>query len=160
MTASNILNDHGALEVRLAARLASSLLATELPHDVSERLRVAREQTVTRARQLRLAAVPNKVATTAPKTSQTAVLGVSKAGAATLGGGAPSDEPGHWQNWLASMLPLLLLVAGLLFISQWSAREQVLAAAEIDTLLLADDLPPAAYADPGFAEYLRTGPLR
>lgn len=153
MTASNILNDHGALEVRLAARLASSLLATELPHDLNERLRVAREQAVTRARQVRLAATPQT-------SSSTAVLGVTRDGAATLGGSAPSQGQGDWQNWLASALPLLLLVAGLLFISQWTAREQVLVAAEIDTLLLSDDLPPAAYADPGFAEYLRSGPLR
>jgi hypothetical protein len=55
-------------------------------------------------------------------------------------------------------LPLLLLVGGLLLIQQWSSRERVLAAAEIDTLLLADTLPPSAYGDPGFAEFLRSPP--
>ena len=65
---------------------------------------------------------------------------------------------GAWWPRAASVLPLLVLVAGFLMIEQWSVREQVLAAAEIDSRLLADDLPPAAYSDPGFAEYLRSAP--
>ena len=56
------------------------------------------------------------------------------------------------------MLPLLVLVSGLLMIERWAVREQVLAAAEIDALLLSDDLPPAAYSDPGFGEFLRNSP--
>jgi len=36
--------------------------------------------------------------------------------------------------------------------------EQVHAAAEVDSQLLADALPPSAYTDPGFAEYLRSTP--
>ena len=35
-------------------------------------------------------------------------------------------------------------------------RRQVVAAAEIDAALLTDDLPPDAYSDPGFAEFLRS----
>jgi hypothetical protein len=57
---------------------------------------------------------------------------------------------------MAALLPLLVLLIGLVFIDQWNLREQVLAAADIDAVLLADDLPPAAYSDPGFAEYLRS----
>ena len=147
-----MIAEHGALEMRLAARLADSLIASPLSHDVGERLRVAREQAVARARQLRLAA--------APQSSGTALLGVARARALALTGAARTDDSAPWQDWLASALPLLLLVAGLLFINQWTVREDLLVAAEIDTLLLADDLPPAAYADPGFAEYLRSGPLR
>ena len=56
------------------------------------------------------------------------------------------------------MLPLLVLVSGLLMIERWAQQEQVLAAAEIDTQLLSDDLPPAAYSDPGFGEFLRAAP--
>jgi hypothetical protein len=33
-----------------------------------------------------------------------------------------------------------------------------LAAADLDGSLLADTLPPAAYADPGFAEFVRSAP--
>ena len=32
--------------------------------------------------------------------------------------------------------------------------DQIRDAAEVDSALLADDLPPEAYSDPGFAEYL------
>ena len=139
--------DAHALEARLAARLASGLSARieALPGDVSERLRFAREQAVSRARDVRRAAVTlgGNVAT------------VSPSGAATLSG---FGGFGAWWPRAASALPLLVLVAGFLMIEQWSVREQVLAAAEIDSRLLADDLPPAAYSDTGFAEYLRTAP--
>jgi hypothetical protein len=37
-------------------------------------------------------------------------------------------------------------------------QEQVDAAAEIDAALLADDLPPAAYSDPGFLAFLKNPP--
>jgi Protein of unknown function (DUF3619) len=41
-------------------------------------------------------------------------------------------------------------------ISQWYQNLQVQAAADVDMALLSDDLPPAAYTDPGFEEFLRT----
>jgi hypothetical protein len=135
-----------AAEPRLSARLAAMLTvrAEALPHDVSERLRFAREQAVARARERRrLAEAP----AAAP-----AVIGVSSGGLGLLADGAP------WWQRLASLLPLVLLVSGLVAIDQWSTREQVLAAAEIDAQLLADQLPPDAYGDPGFAEFLRSAP--
>ncbi|MDE1948904.1 MAG: DUF3619 family protein [Burkholderiales bacterium] len=145
MTSTNIYQDREALEARLAFRLAAGLSeqASALPNDLSERLRVAREQAVARARASRsVVAVP---------AAASAVVGHSR-GSAVLGG-----APSPWQR-LASVLPLVVLVAGLLLIHQWVAHEQVLAAVEIDSVLLADDLPPAAYTDPGFAEYLKSPP--
>ena len=129
----------GQLALRITARLSNG--AESLPHDITERLRVAREQATTRARQTRrqTAAAP-------------AVVGVSAGGAALLGGFAP------WWQRAASVLPLLVLVSGLLMIERWAQQEQVLAAAEIDTQLLSDDLPPSAYSDPGFGEFLRAAP--
>jgi hypothetical protein len=62
-----------------------------------------------------------------------------------------------WQRFVA-LAPLLLLLAGLLVIEHVAMREQVIAAAEFDALLLADDLPPTAYSDPGFAEFRRLAP--
>jgi hypothetical protein len=142
MKFTSTIHDAHALEARLAAQLATGLSARieTLPGDVAERLRFAREQAVARARDVRRAAAGGTVASVSP-------LGV----AALSGFGA-------WWPRAASALPLLVLVAGFLMIDQWSVREQVLAAAEIDARLLADDLPPAAYADPGFVEYLRTAP--
>jgi hypothetical protein len=134
--------DGPALEMRLAARLAGGLTlrAEGLPHDVSERLRFAREQAVARAR---LARQPERVAA-----GQAVVLG--RGGSATLGGFVP------WWQRAVSMLPVMALVLGLVAIDRLSTREQVLAAADIDAQLLSDQLPPAAYSDPGFAEFLRS----
>lgn len=133
-----------ALEARLGARLAAGLTtrAQGVPHDISERLRVSREQAVARARLSRRAA----------PASSAAVVGVSRSGVATFGGFS------SWWQRAASVLPLVVLVLGMVAIDHWSTREQVLAAADIDAQLLSDDLPPAAYSDPGFAEFLRSGP--
>ena len=122
--------------LRVAAGLSEQ--TQSLPHDVTERLRFAREQALEKARAVRkLEVVPAKA---------TAAMGSTLA----LGG------PGSGRGWfkLASVMPVLLLLAGLLLIqhSEWYA--QVKAAAEIDTALLSDKLPPAAYSDPGFSEYL------
>ena len=50
----------------------------------------------------------------------------------------------------------LVLVLGLAGIAHVHDKAQIAAVAEVDAALLADDLPPAAYTDPGFAEYLKT----
>ena len=135
--------DTPALEARLAARLVAGLSARSetIPHDIAERLRAGREQAVLRSRAVRLAN---------PAPAQ--VAGVSASGAALLATLAA------WPRRFAQALPLLLLLAGLLLIESWTAREQVLAVADIDAQLLTDTLPPAAYSDPGFAEYLRSAP--
>jgi hypothetical protein len=115
----------------------------DLPHSVTERLRFAREQALERARQAR------RVETVAAAQAAPGVVRVGNALA--LGGG--NKGSGRWFK-LASVLPVLLLVGGLLLIQHSEWYEQVLAAAEIDTALLSDKLPPSAYSDPGFSEYL------
>lgn len=142
MNTNNRPQDIHAIETRLAARIASALSASAeaVPHDITERLRFARHQATAKAREVRLATPVGS-----------SVVGLSAAGVATLGGFAPL-----WQR-AVSLLPLLLLVFGLMAIDHWTTREQVLAAADIDARLLSDSLPPAAYRDPGFAEYLRSG---
>jgi len=141
MTDTRHSHDAQVLESRYALRLIGELNAQlrALPADVNERLRFAREQALARAREARAAAavVP---------------AGISASGAVMLGSFLP------WLQRAASVLPLLLLLAGLVLIQQWQARESVLAAAEIDAQLLADTLPPDAYSDPGFAEFLRAPP--
>ncbi|MEY2876204.1 MAG: hypothetical protein RLZZ373_3575, partial [Pseudomonadota bacterium] len=54
--------------------------------------------------------------------------------------------------------PALVLAVGLTGLGEWESREQIAQAAEIDTALLGDDLPPAAYLDAGFGEFLRRPP--
>jgi hypothetical protein len=162
-----------ALEARFALRLSARLDegAQSLPHDISERLRIAREQAVRAAREARAA-----VLVTAPVVTPVLTQGtVSLAGA---GQGAPQvsvenwserqharardhgrkldDAPVSWGWRLAAALPVLALVAGLWGIQKYYQHEQVQAATDVDMALLTDELPPSAYADPGFEEYLRT----
>ena len=62
---------------------------------------------------------------------------------------------GGWWVKLGSALPLVALLAGLVLIQHSQDDEQVSAAAEVDAALLADDVPPKAYSDPGFVEFLK-----
>lgn len=134
------LRQHEALEARVGFRLAGALSesAQQLPHDISERLRVARGRAVERAAANRRAAAP--------------VVTGRSGGAAVLGW-----TPPVWLR-LASLMPLAVLLAGLVLIQQYHDHEQIAVAAEIDAALLTDTLPPTAYGDPGFAEYLRSDP--
>lgn len=138
---------------RFGLRVAASLTerSAALPHDVSERLRFAREQALARAGQARAAA---SVATaTAP---QTGIVQMSST-LAFSGGGVGNGSGNRSGLWalLMSALPMLLLAAGLLLMQRGHFNEQIAAAAEVDTALLSDSLPPAAFTDPGFAEFLR-----
>lgn len=116
---------------RMAARLDAS--TEELPHDISERLRVARLQALDRYR---------TVATVS-----------ATAGGTLLASG--DEERGFWPR-LASLLPLLALLAGLVALQMQSDDSLTEELAAIDAAILADDLPPQAYADPGFAQFLKS----
>lgn len=133
---------------RFGLRVAASLTErnSELPHDVSERLRFAREQAMARAAKARAA---SSAAAANPAVAQ---MGATLA----LSGGprGQSDGNGLWAK-LGAVLPLILLLAGLLVMQRGQVNEQIAAAAEVDTALLSDSLPPAAFSDPGFAEFLR-----
>lgn len=136
-----IPRDREAVQARFAHRVTARLSesAEHTPSDVAERLRFARERALERARESRRSA--------AQPASATVLAGRS---AAILGGGF------SWWLKLASFAPLVLLLAGLSVIEEVHDRTQVAAAAEIDVALLADKLPPDAYRDAGFAEFLKT----
>ena len=127
---------------RLGRQIAVSLSAQSesLPADVSERLRFAREQALLKARNARIV-----------QTAPVRTVQVQPDGSLTLTG--PSPKGSRWLK-AASIVPLLVLVLGLLAIqhSQW--YQQIKATADLDAALLTDKLPPAAYGDPGFSEYL------
>jgi hypothetical protein len=124
-----------ALGRMIAARLSEG--AETLPHDVSERLKAARAQAIAKRK-----IVSVQVA------SNVAISGGELA--LNLGG----REDGLW-NRIASLLPLLVLVAGLVSIAVMQDELRASEVAEVDAELLTDELPPSAYVDSGFAQYLR-----
>lgn len=130
---------------RLGSAIAGRLTAgcADLDHDFSERLRVARQQALAR----------RKVAQFAPAFSVASIARSGRAAALQLGGG---DKPGLWIR-LGAALPLLALVAGLLTIDVVQNDNRASEVAEVDAALLTDDLPPAAYTDPGFLQFLKSG---
>jgi hypothetical protein len=155
--ARNLLpGEADALEARFALRLTSHLEAgaQTLPHDISERLRVARMQALAQARHQAIAA---RRPQTTPAESISIVGIDAHTGTATLGRMGGGGESVWWSRlgWLA---PALALAIGLAGLGEWQSREQIAQAAEIDTALLGDDLPPAAYLDAGFGEFLRRPP--
>jgi len=108
----------------------------ELPDDVERRLAFARQVALQHVR-----------------------IGVTHSvdgrGVASWGHGAPAGL-GFLRGW-THILPALALLLGLVTTSHLMELRNVAAAAEIDTALLNDDLPPQAYADPGFVEFLKRG---
>jgi type II secretory pathway component PulL len=135
-------HDLDALQNRFALRVASRLneASADLPADVETRLRFAREQALARAMAARAPAASAAPATSLLAAGRAAVLG---------SGGVP-----RWMK-LASFMPLVVLLVGLSLIQQWHQSNQVSAAAEIDAELLSDAVPPDAYSDAGFVEFLK-----
>ena len=136
-------SDPAALEARFGLRVAALLSeqARQTPPGVSERLRFAREQALASAAAARRQ--EQRVVASLP-------VVVGRGRIATLA------FHGSWWLKLASAMPLAMLVFGLVAIDRVHDEAQISAAAEVDAALLSDDLPPAAYTDPGFAEYLKT----
>ena len=129
------------LEDRFAHKVAFRLsqTTTELPHDISERLRAARVQALSQ----RKIAKP-----------QTAVSIVSTGSSAALTW--DSEEKLGWWGRLGMVLPLIALVVGLLAINSIQNDRRAEEVAEVDSALLTDELPPAAFADPGFVQFLKS----
>lgn len=130
---NQLAQDRFALQI--TARLSDAVDA--LPYDISERLRAARVRSVSL----------QKIAFT-----QTATSVTLSGGAATLTFG---NERPNWWNRVAAAVPLLALVIGLIAINVIQNDNRAKELAEIDVAILTDDLPPAAYADPGFLQFLK-----
>ena len=131
----DILQDRFAL--KLTARLSKA--ASDLPYDISERLRAARAQAVGMRKVAKL---------------QLATTVASNGAGASLTWGS-SDGIGFWGR-LGSVLPLVALVVGLLTINSVQTDNRAQEIAEVDAALLTDELPPAAFSDPGFLQFLKT----
>ena len=117
--------------LKLTARLSDA--CDDLPYEVTERLRAARVQAIGKRK---LAA------------SGTVLSG------GTLSLNSGDEGFGLWSA-IASAAPLLALIVGLLSINIVLSDERANELAEIDSALLTDTLPPSAYTDPGFAQFLK-----
>lgn len=135
-----LLNRTAVLQDRQGLKLASylSLGADELPHDISERLRVARVQALAQRKITKL------------KSAHTVM---ANGGSAALTWG--QDEGLSLWGRIGSILPLIALVVGLLLINSMQDDNRARELAEVDVALLTDVLPPAAFADPGFIQFLK-----
>jgi hypothetical protein len=126
-----------ALEEQFGRRVANRLSAgnLELPHDIGERLRAGRVQAIARRKVVRqLQAAP----------------------AIFSNGGSTVSLGAGWWTRIGSVVPLIALVAGLVAVSVMQDDSRTDELAEVDSALLTDDLPPAAYTDPGFLQFLKT----
>lgn len=130
------LSNQDRFALKLTSRLSDS--ADALPHNISERLRTARMQALGVHKQAKLV---------------TSLQVLSNGMTATLSLGGSGSE--LWRR-AASLLPLLALVAGLFAIQYLGSDERARDMADLDSALLTDDLPPAAYTDPGFAQFLKS----
>jgi Protein of unknown function (DUF3619) len=108
----------------------------QMPYEVQERLRAARMRAVAARR-------VSPILVTRPQ--------AQAMGDGTLTLGAP------WKGWtpLASLFPMVLLVVGLFTINVVLDEYRANEVAEVDAALLTDDLPPSAYTDPGFVQFLK-----
>lgn len=140
----NTVAHHTGADIEKAvARAITSRLnesTQTLPHDITERLKAARAQALA-SRKIALETAP----------AQQVLLSQSGQASIQMGSGFKN----LWMQ-LGSWLPLLVLITGMLVIDtlqdEFSAQE----IADVDTQLLTDPLPPSAYTDPGFAQFLRT----
>jgi hypothetical protein len=69
-------------------------------------------------------------------------------------GQAVFDAPFSWMGRMGVVAPILLVAAGLIGIFQYEQQQRISDLAEIDALVLADELPLDAYLDHGFNAYL------
>lgn len=140
MTYSN-KNRVDILQDRFALKAISYLSSgtADLPHEISERLRAARAQALSKRKIAKI---------------QTAASTANMGGSAAITWSS-SDGLGWWGR-IGSVMPLIALVVGLLTINSVQNDNRAREVAEVDAALLTDDLPPAAFSDPGFVQFLKT----
>ncbi|MDI9333703.1 MAG: DUF3619 family protein [Cytophagales bacterium] len=105
--------------------------------DIAERLRFARQRALDAQKVAQLATTTSL----APQTGGTAVWG-----------GGRFDFFSKW----STVLPLIALIVGLIAINQVQNDYRAKELADIDAEILIDDLPPVAYTDQGFGQFLKS----
>ena len=134
---------------KLTARL--SMTSADLPYVVTERLRAARMQALSARKRSSAPLRAHQI-----ETASSLLGNNSTEGTLSLGGSHHEDNTPLWVRRLLTALPLLALAAGLTFIGVEQDSRATLDVAEVDAALLTSELPPAAYTDPGFQQYLQS----
>ncbi len=116
----------------LSARLSAG--SKNLEHDIVQRLCVAREQAVSSLSNQR----------------ELVSAGQRQGSAMSLGG-----PLGSWAKF-SSLVPMLVLLVGLFCIDAMQDQFRADELADVDVELLTAELPPVAYTDPGFIQFLRS----
>ena len=137
---NSLQNRADILQKRFALKAASYLTAgtVDLPYEISERLRAARAQAVSN----------RKIALTQTAGS---LVNIGSGAALTWG----SNDGLNWWSRIGSVVPLIALDVCQLTIKYVQSDNRAREVAEVDSALLTDDLPPAAFADPGFVQFLK-----
>lgn len=135
---NNRENAESVFANKIVTRLHDGL--HEMPHDFSERLRIARNLALTHY------TVPKATSRIVPLSNgSTLIFGRTRFA--------------RFFNSLMSMVPLFVLICGLFAIQNYHDQNRATELADLDTELLTDDLPPSAFTDPGFAQFLRAKAL-
>lgn len=129
-----VKNYEDAFGAAVAAHLSESV--DNIGHDIAQRLKAARMQAAARRR----------------------VIKFEFASSISASGGTAALHGNNHPIWsrLASLVPLFGLVIGLLAIGFVEEEKRTNDLANVDMEILTDELPPAAYTDPGFAQFLRS----
>jgi hypothetical protein len=125
-------------------RLALNESLEQLPSNTTERLALARKFAVSRKKNRSVFFVPAVVP---------AFLGKLAGG---FGASSPMNSGFSWFTRMGVVLPILVLVIGLVGMYEYEEQKRVSEMAEIDELVLSDELPLSAYLDQGFSAYLNT----
>lgn len=122
-------------EAHFGARIAARLDAgsCELPHAIAEQLRASRMQALSKRRIAETQLAP---------------------ALAHASGALGAHAPGFWAR-ASAVLPLLALVLGLMVVGAMQDQDRAFELAEVDAELLTADLPPTAFTDPGFLQYVK-----
>jgi len=140
---NSVFTPQDQLGMRMAALLDQH--TQQLPYDISERLRAARTRALAAGRAKRAELITVSDAQIQSNGSlrlpfQTSTQDIYKL--------------------LASFIPLVCLAVGLMLLYDFHNNQAAMELAEIDSALLIDDLPPQAYADPAFFDFLKNKSLQ
>lgn len=126
------------------------IFATKIRHALDLNLANLPDDTVSRLASARCIALSRK------KKNAPVLVPVTQAALAGYGThrALGLHAPFTWLRRIGLVMPVIVLLAGLALIYEFEQQQHIADTADIDTAILTDELPPAAYLDHGFTAYL------